>query len=599
MGVRYATGSGRAVVRGDVVVVLPQPPEHGVLDRLWQALDPARGAEPGVMDALQVLTDGVGLHGVPPFAVAVVRGGDAHVLVRGACLVELESGDGGAVTVDGAGVATWSERTVRDVVGLSVRADGGSGLLPVQGTWPLAGGVVAASAVGVRLALVARPDEAGASAPGAARAGSVVAAEPVTVGSEESTVLSAAATPDGPAEPVGPAAASVPAEPLAATDGWSDADASPDTLLPEHSTIGVVAAPAAQGDGIATAAVAAAVEAPVPAAAEPPAEPVEETYGHLWGQTVMRGVEAAAVRPDEDDEDGDGHTAAGADAAAPTPSFAPPPSPTTVDPTAVDPAAAPVPSAPPAAPAAPATAASSALGLPEPPPGILAGVPKVWDASPVPPPAPAPAPAPPAPVAPQGPRPASAPTGDLDHDGNTVLSSAVADLRAAAGPGAAPGPADASTAAGPQILARTCPQGHPNPPSWERCRTCQAELTGDAALAPRPLLGRMRTSAGEVVELDRTVVVGRRPRAPRTSGGDGARLVTVDSPSQDISRSHVEVRLEGWHVLVSDMATTNGTTLLRPGQPPRRLHPGEGVLVADGDVVDLGDGVTLGFEEIW
>ncbi len=61
----------------------------------------------------------------------------------------------------------------------------------------------------------------------------------------------------------------------------------------------------------------------------------------------------------------------------------------------------------------------------------------------------------------------------------------------------------------------------------------------------------------------------------------------------------MEVRLEGWHVLVSDMATTNGTTLLRPGQPPRRLHPGEGVLVADGDVVDLGDGVTLGFEEIW
>jgi pSer/pThr/pTyr-binding forkhead associated (FHA) protein len=109
----------------------------------------------------------------------------------------------------------------------------------------------------------------------------------------------------------------------------------------------------------------------------------------------------------------------------------------------------------------------------------------------------------------------------------------------------------------------------------------------------------MRTSGGEVVELDRTVVVGRRPRAPRTAGADGARLVTVDSPSQDISRSHVEVRLEGWHVLVSDMATTNGTTLLRPGQPPQRLHPGEAVLVADGDLVDLGDGVTLTFEEIW
>jgi hypothetical protein len=542
MGVRYATGSGRAVVRGDVVVVLPQPPEPGVLDRLWEALDPAPGAEPGVMDVLQVLTDGVGgLHRVPPFAVAVVRDGDAHLLVRGACVVELESGDGGAVTVDGSGVATWSERTVRDVVGLSVRADGGSGLLPVQGTWPLAGGVVAAGAVGVRLA------------PGAP----------------------------------------------------SDADASPDTLLPEHSTVGVVAAPAAPGDGIATAAVAAAVEAPVPAATEAPAEPDEETYGHLWGQTMMRGVEAAAVRPDVDDEhdehdehdrDGDGHAVTGPDLAPSTPS-GPRPDPE-ADPAAAAPAADPAAWA--AVPTAPPPAPSTGAGLPEPPPGILAGVPKVWDASPVPPPAPAPAPAPP--VAPPAPQVTPAPA-DLDHDGNTVLSSAVADLRAAAGLGTAPtsaAPAPAgSPAAGPQILARTCPQGHPNPPSWERCRTCQAELTGDAALAPRPLLGRMRTSAGEVVELDRTVVVGRRPRAPRTSAGDGARLVAVDSPSQDISRSHVEVRLEGWHVLVSDMATTNGTTLLRPGQPPRRLHPGEGVLVADGDVVDLGDGVTLAFEEIW
>ncbi|MFP3714537.1 FHA domain-containing protein [Puerhibacterium sp. TATVAM-FAB25] len=600
MGVRYAIGSGRAVVRGDVVVVLPQPPEPGVLDRLWEALDPAPGAEPGVMDALQVLTDGVGgLHRVPPFAVAAVRDGVAHVLVRGDCRVELESGDGGAVTVDGAGVATWSERTVRDVVGLSVRADGGSGLLPVQGTWPLAGGVVAAGAVGVRLALAARPDEAGAPAVGA--------------------------VPTTPAAPVEPAVPVEPVEPvellqlLRATAAAGDADASPDTLLPDHSTVGVVAAPAAPDDGIATAAVAAAVEAPVPAAAEPvPAEPVptgpvqvepdEETYGHLWGQTVMRGVEAAAVRPDEEDEDasGDAPAAAAADVAPSTPSFAPPPSDREPD---LDPAAVrdPVIPAPGAAPAA-----APGACLPEPPPGILAGVPKVWDASPVPPPAPAvapgpaptPAPVPAAPAAPPVAPAPQAPVGDLDHDGNTVLSSAVADLRAAAGLGAAPARGSAPGApadrpAGPQILARTCPQGHPNPPSWERCRTCQAELTGDAALAPRPLLGRMRTSAGEVVDLDRTVVVGRRPRAPRTSGGDGARLVTVDSPSQDISRSHVEVRLEGWHVLVSDMATTNGTTLLRPGQPPRRLHPSEGVLVADGDVVDLGDGVTLGFEEIW
>jgi pSer/pThr/pTyr-binding forkhead associated (FHA) protein len=76
---------------------------------------------------------------------------------------------------------------------------------------------------------------------------------------------------------------------------------------------------------------------------------------------------------------------------------------------------------------------------------------------------------------------------------------------------------------------------------------------------------------------------------------DMARLVTVPSPQQDISRSHLEITLEGWHVLLADLNTTNGTTLLRPGQSPRRLHPGEPTLMADGDSIDMGDGVTLTF----
>jgi hypothetical protein len=129
--------------------------------------------------------------------------------------------------------------------------------------------------------------------------------------------------------------------------------------------------------------------------------------------------------------------------------------------------------------------------------------------------------------------------------------------------------------------------------------------------AARPPLGRLVVSTGsaqagaagargeQVVQLDRGVIVGRRPRTSTTSASEIPRLVTVSSPNQDISRSHLEVSLEEWHVLVADMATTNGTTLIRPGQPPRRLHPNEKEIVADGDIVDLGDGVTLKFEGIW
>ncbi|WP_439591907.1 FHA domain-containing protein [Microbacterium sp.] len=110
--------------------------------------------------------------------------------------------------------------------------------------------------------------------------------------------------------------------------------------------------------------------------------------------------------------------------------------------------------------------------------------------------------------------------------------------------------------------------------------------------------GRIRVSTGQVVTLDRTVIIGRRPRSTRASGANLPHLIAVDSPQQDISRSHLEIRPEGDTVVVIDLHTTNGSTLLRPGADPMRLHPGEQTLVLSGDVVDLGDGVEVAFEDL-
>ncbi|MEV4777065.1 FHA domain-containing protein [Microbacterium sp. LWH12-1.2] len=110
--------------------------------------------------------------------------------------------------------------------------------------------------------------------------------------------------------------------------------------------------------------------------------------------------------------------------------------------------------------------------------------------------------------------------------------------------------------------------------------------------------GRIRMSTGQVIGLDRTVIIGRRPRSTRASGANMPHLVAVESPQQDISRSHLEIRPEGDTVVVIDLHTTNGSTLLRPGADPLRLHPGEQTLVLSGDVVDLGDGVTVAFEDL-
>lgn len=199
---------------------------------------------------------------------------------------------------------------------------------------------------------------------------------------------------------------------------------------------------------------------------------------------------------------------------------------------------------------------------------------------------------------------ASTPTDDADEMwADTVLSAptpAAPGLGLAVGhrvvPATAPPPSvdpDATL-----VLGRSCPDGHPNRPERERCAVCDEPLAGPARSVARPTLGSVRLSTGETVPLDRPLVVGRRPQATRVGHGRMPRLVAVPDDRQDISRSHVEIRLEEWHVLVVDLGTTNGTTLVRPGQPVARLHPREPVLVVGGDVVDLGEGVTLTFEDL-
>ncbi|MBN8205064.1 FHA domain-containing protein [Microbacterium esteraromaticum] len=198
-----------------------------------------------------------------------------------------------------------------------------------------------------------------------------------------------------------------------------------------------------------------------------------------------------------------------------------------------------------------------------PAPGVASPPP----ASPVAPPPAPPAPAASAPfptIAPPLPPAPPAPVVLGDHDGATISLAEVRRLRAEGS--AAPADPEAPTEMIPTVD------------------------------EPAAAHGTARLSTGQVVELDRTVIIGRRPRTTRASGESMPHLVAVDSPQQDISRSHLEIRPEGDSVVVIDLRTTNGSTLIRPGTDPVRLHPGEPTLVLGGDVVDLGDGVTVAFE---
>jgi hypothetical protein len=110
---------------------------------------------------------------------------------------------------------------------------------------------------------------------------------------------------------------------------------------------------------------------------------------------------------------------------------------------------------------------------------------------------------------------ASAPTETGDHDGATI---SLAQLRAMRGESAVEPPLPPMPAA--------------------------PDSATEVLDIPASTHGRIRVSTGQVVELDRPVIIGRRPRSTRASGDNMPHLVAVDSPQQDISRNHLEIRPE-------------------------------------------------------
>ena len=104
-------------------------------------------------------------------------------------------------------------------------------------------------------------------------------------------------------------------------------------------------------------------------------------------------------------------------------------------------------------------------------------------------------------------------------------------------------------------------------------------------------------STGDVVAVDRTVLVGRAPEAGRFASHDQPHVVTVPSPHQEISSTHLEIRpgagADHGSAIATDLGSTNGTVLAQPGLDAEDLKPGIAVSLIPGAVLDLGDGVTI------
>lgn len=167
---------------------------------------------------------------------------------------------------------------------------------------------------------------------------------------------------------------------------------------------------------------------------------------------------------------------------------------------------------------------------------------------------------------------------------DTELVPVAAELGSAPVPPAPP--------AGPTVQALVCPHGHPNPPDAARCRDCGTAITDRRTrTVGQPVLAVLRVTDGSEASVDQTVLVGR---APAERGPGPVRLLTVPSPSHDISRTHLQVSVEGWQVVVTDLHSTNGTLLLDPtGTTRRSLPPGQPVAVELGSVLELAEGVAV------
>ena len=113
--------------------------------------------------------------------------------------------------------------------------------------------------------------------------------------------------------------------------------------------------------------------------------------------------------------------------------------------------------------------------------------------------------------------------------------------------------------------------------------------TEPVVLPPPRATFAARLPSGDTIALDVPVLIGRRPAPQRVDSGVEPRLITVPSPSQEVSSTHVRIEQSGDAVVVTDLRSTNGTMVTGP-TGARRLRPGESSVVLAGARVEIGDG---------
>ncbi|WP_210504329.1 FHA domain-containing protein [Nocardioides xinjiangensis] len=157
-------------------------------------------------------------------------------------------------------------------------------------------------------------------------------------------------------------------------------------------------------------------------------------------------------------------------------------------------------------------------------------------------------------------------------------------------------PAHLAHSTAPTVLAVSCPLGHLTPPAAPQCRVCHQRVAPqEPRRVERPSLGGLRLPTGEVVPLDRGVILGRKP-APPEGSTDWPHLVHLPADHSFVSRRHLQVELDGWDVVARDLESRGGTTIAPPGREPQRMRPGDAYVLEPGTVLDMAQVYAVRFE---
>ncbi len=163
-------------------------------------------------------------------------------------------------------------------------------------------------------------------------------------------------------------------------------------------------------------------------------------------------------------------------------------------------------------------------------------------------------------------------------------------VAAADGNGDGPAPPAATAQKGRvDVEGILCSRGHFNNPKSSYCMVCGMSLlhlTPHPVVRPRPTLGFIVFDDGASFGLDRSYVIGREPSAG--DNPDAEQLVIHDN-NDTLSRTHAELRLDGWTVQIVDLGSTNGTYVW-DAQNDRwnQLTAGHPIELQSGETVALG-----------